>query len=446
MSKKRNTQSARRAVHDVLVTQAAAFPMMPAEKAPTQYLPPQEIRLATALHRTVLQHWLTLEHILNHFLSKSLRKLEPKMQAVLLSGAAQILFMDRIPSHAAVDESVHLAHRLIRPGAAKLTNAILRRISEINTTFYDEPWYPHSQHIPHHAGYITVPQDILPHIDNLPRYLSIATSHPQPLIESWRSQYNDEQLISLLTHSHVSPPVIVHSQQPAAADHPDLTPHVYPGAYLWQGRTSELTDCLTQLSDAFVQDPTAAKVPRVTEPYKYNLMVDYCAGRGTKTRHFATLHPEATIIATDIVADRCHDLAEVFKDAPKVKVIPFDELVQYRNQADLVFLDVPCSNTGVLPRRPEARYRFSPNQMDEITTLQKQIITSAHKLLKNETTPESPAQILYSTCSIEAPENQRITQWIKSEYKMKIAHEESTLPAGHSETYHDGGYYALLST
>ena len=121
----------------------------------------------------------------------------------------------------------------------------------------------------------------------------------------------------------------------------------------------------------------------------------------------------------------------------------YDNLIAKRksvlpNDADLILLDVPCSNTGVLARRPEARYRFNRPNRRELVQLQKQIATEAIDRIV------LGGYVLYSTCSICELENQQITQFICEKAQGKIISQQMTLPQGQGNTYQDGGYFALI--
>src|SRR6185503_11286306 len=120
---------------------------------------------------------------------------------------------------------------------------------------------------------------------------------------------------------------------------------------------------------------------------------------GTKTRQLAQAHPAAEIIATDIDRERLRTLKETFADHDRVRVIDHDRLMGYAGRADLVVVDVPCSNTGVLARRVEAKYRFSRESLKGLVDIQRQIIADSLRLLE----PKS-GRLLYATCSIDPAE------------------------------------------
>jgi len=106
---------------------------------------------------------------------------------------------------------------------------------------------------------------------------------------------------------------------------------------------------------------------------------------------------------------------------------------------DLILLDVPCSNTGVLARRPEARYRFGDRSLTSLIELQRSIIGRVLRGLSED------GAVLYATCSIEPEENRQQAEWIAREIRGQIAVDRLALPVGGAPTRHrDGGYAALV--
>jgi 16S rRNA (cytosine967-C5)-methyltransferase len=172
--------------------------------------------------------------------------------------------------------------------------------------------------------------------------------------------------------------------------------------------------------------------------------VDLCAGQGTKTRQLAAVFPTAGIIATDVDGARYRTLADFWRGNERVRVLPIDDAIRDASgRADLVLLDVPCSNTGVLARRVEAKYRCGRAQLDRLIAIQRQIIDRAVPLL-------SPSgRLLYSTCSIDADENHDQAEWAHQRHGLAIASTSSLLPRGlpgdDPTTYHDGSFSAVLA-
>jgi len=137
-------------------------------------------------------------------------------------------------------------------------------------------------------------------------------------------------------------------------------------------------------------------------------------------------------------------------------VIPYASLMEHAGEADLVLLDVPCSNTGVLARRIEAKYRVSRKRTDELTGLQRQIIANAIPLLRESTSRSEDeadgasggGKLLYSTCSLDSRENEQIAEWAQKWHRFQSAREHRRAPEGLPGSdpvkYSDGSYAVLL--
>ena len=194
-----------------------------------------------------------------------------------------------------------------------------------------------------------------------------------------------------------------------------------------------------------MQDPASSLAIASVSGLKPRMIVDACAGQGTKTRQLAAVFPEASIIASDTDPGRFATLRATFEGHPRIEVIPARMLLQRAHgAADLLLLDVPCSNTGVLARRPEARYRCSDEQLKRLTGIQRQIFADTLSLLR----PAPRGQVLYSTCSLDPEENRAIVEWACGWHSFRVVSQTSTLPeglpGGDAAAYHDGSYSALL--
>jgi 16S rRNA (cytosine967-C5)-methyltransferase len=195
-----------------------------------------------------------------------------------------------------------------------------------------------------------------------------------------------------------------------------------------------------------VQDPTSAMTVASLAPLlprAPQLIVDLCAGRGTKTKQLAELFPNATIFATDPDDARFAALAELRHRHPGIKPLsPQSVFREAAGKADLLLLDVPCSNSGVLARRPEARYRFSKARTAAVIELQQKIADPAIGLVA------PGGAVIYATCSIERAENESQVKRLASRFGLTLAVERSIMPAGlpgdSPRVYRDGGYHALL--
>ncbi len=418
-----HSPSARRSAALAVMHAARQYPDLEPMHPPVGALPPREAGLAVAITRTVAQRWITLEFLLNKCTRRPMDRLEDSMRAVLLTGAAQLLFMDRMPLHAIVDESVELAKSMVRrgPGAAGLVNAVLRKLAGmVEQVVHQQAWEPSPSKIPTDDGFVLLP-GALPAVKTVDEHLSVATSHPRKLVQRWIERFGVERTSAMCRRNVMTPPIFVTDGSSSA---------------LWQGTHTQLLEHLAADPRRRVQDPTAAMAVDSLRGSDAKVVVDVCAGRGTKTRQLRDLLPGARIIASDASPDRVTDLLSI----PGIEASSLRDLAATVGPggADVILLDVPCSNTGVLARRPEARYRC-PANLESLLELQRGIVRHALEMLAPN------GQVLYSTCSIENDENERQARWIAQVANGRIERESATLPEGLAELWHDGGYFAHIT-
>ncbi len=446
-------ESAREIVARRLTEQARRFPDLALAPLQTEGLDERDAALAHAIQDAVVRRWITLECLLDTALKTPLRSLEPALQAVLLSGAAQVFFLDRVPVHAAINESVELAKRLVRAGAGAVTNAVLRKMAVLRGEGAPEPGsdavvtlrgVPRDRLALSDGRLLALGSAVLPE-DEIER-LAAATGHPTWLIRRWRAQLGAEAALSLAYHSLCAPPTVLNTAHAAAPLPETLAPHAQAGHHVFTGGRGELVQLLDARGDLWVQDAASARAVASVAHLRPAVIIDACAGQGTKTRQLAATFPGARIIASDTDPTRFQTLARGFHGHPRVQVVPARELLERcHGSADLLLLDVPCSNTGVLARRAEARYRCSDEQLQRLTAIQRQIIADTLPLLR-----AGPArgQILYSTCSLDQEENRAIAEWACRWHSFRVLARSATIPqgqpGGEASGYHDGAYSALL--
>lgn len=435
----------------LLARRAETFPDMDLAPLSEQGLEPRDRALAHAIVDGAGRHWLTLAYLLDRTLKTPFDSIEPKLRAVLMCGSAQLALLDRVPAHACIDLAVEWAKVRIRPGAGGLVNAVLRRMSELTRCGPGESrvirprWSSRRDEIPLSDGTaLALAHAVLP---DGPELLSIAASMPQWLIARWTDQFGAEEARRLVAHGLVQAPLILNTTFASAETMPAewrLTPHEAPGHMVVAGARDRLAEFLGRRDDLWAQDPTSSKAASLASHLAPSLIIDLCAGQGTKTRQLARMFPRSTIVACEPNEGRLRTLRQAMAANPAVRVMePREAHRTLAGKADLVVLDVPCSNTGVLARRIEARYRDSQSQLQRLVAVQREIIRESVKLLG------PGGHILYSTCSIEPEENERQASWATGACPLKIVARESTVPHGEPgsapEHYRDGGFAALLA-
>jgi 16S rRNA (cytosine967-C5)-methyltransferase len=335
-----------------------------------------------------------LDYALDKLVHIGLSQVQPWVKNVLRMGAYQIIFLDRIPPHAAVDESVKLAHKYGHPGTAGLVNSVLRRLVDEKASL-DPP------------------------TGNDPESLAAWGSHPLWLVERWCDRFTPEstrglmlannrpsrvgvrvnrlrgtreQLIERLAQENVS-------ATPATLS-PDLVwlePHTTPGA-------------LKAFKEGWctVQDESEALVARLVAPQPHERILDLCAAPGGKCTHMAELiGDEGEVWAMERAPDRMQSLemSVARLGTHSVHVVLGDG----RNYAfpmpfDRVLVDAPCSGLGVLGRRADARWRKGPEVLREMPAIQLELLASAGRRVR-------PGGVLvYSVCSFEPEETSEVVE------------------------------------
>jgi len=434
--------SARARVIDCLARQARRFPDLEIGPLDITGLSPRDAALARAIEHAVAKRWLTLAAVIDHVLDQDWAALQGDVQAPLLAGAAQLLLFDKLPDHAILNDAVEWSKASARPKAAGLVNAVLRRIAALrlarvpahNPAALDELPLADGR-----AWKLAAPVFAGDNVERLAR----TTSHPTELIRQWAGRDGLESTRRLALHDIVDPPLIVAGlPDDVAAATPGLTPHEQPGFHVFAGDHNELSALLGAHPSARVQDPAAAEPIAATATMNPSTIIDYCAGMGTKTAQLLALHPRARIIATDRSPRRLAALRAAFAGRDRMEVVEFASIREHAGRADLLVLDVPCSNSGVLARRVEARYRLTGEAIERLAGIQRQIVADCLPLLAPD------GRILYATCSIEPEENERLVEWICHWHpyrtRLAAARRPRGAPGEPASGYRDGGYYALL--
>jgi len=325
---------------------------------------------------------------------------QPWIRNILRLGAYQILFLDRVPAHAAVDESVKLAHKYSHPGAAGLVNSVLRRLAEERAA-------------------ITWPEG-----DDAPS-LAAWGSHPLWMVERWLARFGPADTRALLAADNRAVPTglrantlrntreqLIESlsqegvEARAAALSPDLVwveGHHSPGA-LHSFRGGLCT----------AQDESEALVGRVVAPRPHERVLDLCAAPGGKSTHLAELMgDDGEVWAMERDGHRVETLKTTLArlGTHSVHVVHGDgRTYQFPMPFDRVLVDAPCSGMGVLARRADARWRKGPEVLAEMPNVQLELLRSAARHVV------PGGLIVYSVCSFEPEETEQVVARFLAEH------------------------------
>ncbi len=406
---------------------------------------------AHAIFDGVLRRWFTLEYLIGLGLKQQFGAVEPDLRAVLMAGAAQLLLLDRVPDHAAIDQSVRHAKARIREGAGGLVNAALRRVAELKGERGERPadWARRRDVLLTADGRAMQLRDhVLP--QDFAERLSMQTSHPEGLVRRWIAVHGEDVASGFAMKGIAPAPTIlnIEADEDAGAhliDRDMAIQHDEPLALVWTADRVRMRAMLER-SRMWVQDPSSADVVRVVagavDAMEIRRVVDLCAGQGTKTRQLLRAFPNANVMAADVDARRLEMLRKVFDRDKRVLVVHADEACKRVGEADLVLLDVPCSNSGVLARRVEARYRINGKSVGELVAIQRTILERGVSIARDG------GIVAYSTCSLEPEENSQQRAWAGETLGLSVVAERATVPVGGcglpEKSARDGSYVAVM--
>ena len=411
----------------------------------------RERGLATELVHGIVRRQRTLDTLIQRHVSRPRHRVEDALWRLLQLGAYQLIFLDGVPEHAAVSETVNLAKRIGRPRWTGFANGVLRTLSRDATD--DAGDAPATDSVPLTGGrYRKLKTAAFPDPDqNTAGWFSAAFSFPLWLAERWTPRFSVDELIALgfwYNEPHgVTLRINALKTESRDAVIESLTNTglaVQPGHNPESIRlesTAGIAD-LPGFSDGHftVQDESAIAVGKLLNPSPGMQVLDLCAAPGTKTTHLAEMmQNQGRIIATDISEERLkrinenaarlgHTIIETTPIAADLGNVP-------PGPFDVVLVDAPCSNTGVLGKRPEARWRISNEEIEELAALQLRLLDTAAERL------QPGGRLVYSTCSIEPEENAGvIAAFLESRADFELL-EQHTFTPGHPA---DGGFAALL--
>lgn len=413
--------------------------------------------LAKELALGVLRRRSTLDSMLNAFLERPNKKLPGSLHEILQVALYQILFMDRVPDFAAVNEAVRQAVEFRHRRQSGLVNGLLRSIlREVSPAESGKPAPSQDTLAISPDSFRKFARAVFPDPkSNQAGYFAAAYSLPESLAGRWLQRFGADKTARLAMHADTRAPLVMRANRlradvpgviaKLAADGVEAVPHEN-GMSVVLARGADVTK-LGVFRDGLVQpqDATATAVSVAAEPKSGMRVLDFCASPGTKTTHMAELMDNrGEIIAVDVSADK---LARIDENCRRLGVTivttrPADTVGSLEPESfDLVLADVPCSNTGVLARRPEARWRFDDGKLGKLVADQRIIANLAAGFARRG------GRIVYSTCSIEPEECGQVAGWLEKQCSLRMLHDKLTLPAGvgNPAGWCDGGYVAVLA-
>lgn len=395
----------------------------------TAHLAPHDRGLCHELVCGVVRWQKTLNALIARKTDPS-RELRPALRNLLQLGLYQIFWLDRIPPHAAVHETVEQAKRAGYHSQAGLINAVLRaylrETDEIKKILADMK--------------ISQP--------------ALGWSHPEWLVEKWRAGFGDEKTQQLFAWNNAPPKTfarvntlktdaakLIEKWRAEDVDY-DFISRDWTGENLaFELKSHPQLTRLASFRDGwfYLQDPSTLLAPKLLDPQPGETILDLCAAPGGKTTFLAQLiNNDGQIFASDsepsrlrLVKENCARLG-----ATCVKTISNLPSASAPPRYDKILIDAPCSNTGVMRRRVDLRWRIFAGEITRLARTQLELLTQAALQL------QPGGVIVYSTCSLEAEENSAVVQaFLAAQPEYVLETERQLLPFVDGV---DGAYVAKL--
>lgn len=398
------------------------------------YEDPREKAFLKRLAEGTMEKRITLDWVIDRYSKTPVRKMKPFIRNLLRLSAYQILYMDSVPDAAACSEAVRLAKRRGFSSLSGFVNGVLRSIARgKNTIVWPDP------------------------VREPVKALSVKYSLPEWIIELWRQQYGAARCEKMLAAMDRRRPLTVRfSQNQSEEEAEELADRIrregigvrrhmfYPEAWVLDGcdGVSSLPGFAEGLF--YVQDVSSMAAVLAAGIRPGMRVMDLCAAPGGKAAFAAQLcagkagrdtfdpakgqDPAGGFVLAGDVSER--KTALIRENAERLGIDNLETRVwdasvfmeEYRETADVVLLDVPCSGLGVMNRKKDIRYRVTREDLASLTVLQKKIIDACWQYVK-------PGGILiYSTCTVDRLENEDMADYITGNYPFEAESLEGFVP------------------
>ena len=347
--------------------------------AATEGLAHRDVLLAYRIVKTVLERKITIDYNLSLYLTQPLKKLKPQVLTILRMGACQLLFMDKIPASAAINESVKLSKKNGCAFASGLINAVLRKVSQNGLCLPDEK-----------SGL---------------KYLSVKYSFPEYICKSFLDYFGRETAEKIMGSSLGESNIYIRKnsikQQDLSIESEKVS---FPENCYILKHSGDMTKHTDFENGIFhVQDLSSQLCCRVLAPKKGETVVDVCSAPGGKSMTMAQyMENEGKIISCDI---HDHKLGLIEETAKRLGIEIIETCLRDGADtsaklplADKILCDVPCSGFGVTGKKPEIRYK-KKEEVETLPALQLQILLNSADYLKKG------GRLVYSTCTLLPEEN-----------------------------------------
>ncbi|HWP96214.1 MAG TPA: 16S rRNA (cytosine(967)-C(5))-methyltransferase RsmB [Syntrophomonadaceae bacterium] len=352
-------------------------------------------RLLTEIVNGTVRMVKHLDWVLNRFLKGDVTAQNPWLRTILRISSYQILFMNRVPDYAVVNDAVEIAGRKCGPGLSRVANGVLRNLlrQQASLSFPEEE----------------------------SEYLAVCWSHPSWIVELLQVHYGAEACRQILTFNNQAPPLVLRCNNllTSAGELLEelqtegviccISPLIPSNLRVVRAEVSLVETKAFQSGHFYIQNEASTLAAAILQPQKGQLVYDLCSGVGGKSTHLAEIMNNIGEVRSFDLFEQKLALLEANCRRMGVKIVktrPADitELKPDLDPGQAVLLDAPCSGLGVLARRADARWRKKPQDLEVLQALQASMLEQAASLVGAD------GRLLYSTCTINPGENQEVIE------------------------------------
>ncbi|HLY62464.1 MAG TPA: 16S rRNA (cytosine(967)-C(5))-methyltransferase RsmB [Terriglobia bacterium] len=393
-------------------------------------------RLSTELTMGTMRRRGELDFWIERLSGKKLGYFDPEIATILRMGLYQILFLEKIPKSAVVNESVEMAKTARKRSATGLVNAVLRKAEPIGKLAEAE---------------VRAEKSASP---DAARSAGAVRCLPGWLSERWAHKFGRPAMEALAEASLKVPPTTLRvsaaygernlMQQDLAKEGLVTRAGRYARTALIVESGSAQSSAIVRERRAIIQDEGSQLIASIVSPRPGDRLLDLCAAPGIKAGALAALMGPGLLVACDLSAPRLRTMKNLLpgsiSDGLHLFLVRLDATRElcFATKFDRILLDAPCSGTGTLTRNPEIKWRLQPDDLRRLAGTQVQMLQNALGSLA------PGGRLVYSTCSLEEEENELVVERVLSSnenYQLTSARELCHEFPELSEFFDDHGYF-----
>lgn len=395
-------------------------------------LEPRDRALCEHIVSGTLDRLFAIDEVIGKYSKTPVSRLNPYIRGILRLSVCQLLYMDRIPASAAINEGTELAKKHGLTGLSGFVNGVLRNVSRDSEKSASEDNRLKRVMEEGHIRY------------SVPKWLYVKLADDfgidaaEKLFASWlmlrktsvrfnlSKGLSEEEIVSLISADGIRSEKILSD----------------PVVYELSGLSGVGVASLKAFSEGYitVQDASAAMSLALCPPEKGSFVVDLCAAPGGKSLAFAdAMAGTGTVDSRDVSEQKIHLIAENAERCgfANIRTSVRDALKKDKDiagKADIVIADLPCSGLGVVAKKPDIKKNITPETITDLRNLQREILKNAVTYVR------SGGRLLYSTCTVTKEENEENAMYIAEAFSLKPLVMKRIMPDEH----HDGFFIAVF--